>query len=103
MSASVAYNLLDAKGQRYYNPNRTERYPLLPAVDSIPSLEDMNSEHKSNWFTYSPNHISHAIPNRTIDYLFYTDELTVVEKAVRSEDTLMISDHLPVVGVFVLP
>ncbi len=103
LSSSVAYNLLDAKGQSYYNPNRTELYPLLQAFDSIPSLEDMNSEHKSNWFTYSPNHISHAIPNRTIDYLFYTDELTVVEKAVRSEDTLMISDHLPVVGVFVLP
>ncbi|MDP7578654.1 MAG: endonuclease/exonuclease/phosphatase family protein [SAR202 cluster bacterium] len=103
LSSSFAYNLLDGKGKSYYNPNRTELSPILQAFESIPSLESMNSEGHARWFTYSPNHIGHALPDRTIDYLFYTANLAVVEHKVRSQDTLMISDHLPVIGVFTLP
>ena len=95
--------MLDEKGKSYYNPNDTELAPLLKAFKSIPSLENMNGENHARWFTYSPNHVSAALPNRTIDYLFYTENLTLVTQKVRSEDTLMISDHLPVIGVFTLP
>ena len=103
LSSSFAYDMLDEKGRSYYNPTGTELAPLLKAFKSIPSLENMHGENHARWFTYSPNHVSGALPNRTIDYLFYTENLTLVTQKVRAEDTLMISDHLPVIGVFKLP
>ncbi len=63
----------------------------------------MNGDDHAKWFTYSPTHIGPAAADRTIDYLFYTTNLTLVEHKVRSEDTLMTSDHLPVISVFTLP
>ena len=103
LPSSFAYNLLDVKGKSYYNPNGTELSPMLQSFDSIPPLESMNGKDHADWFTYSPNHINGALPNRTIDYLFYTASLLLVEQKVRSDSTLMISDHLPVIGVFTLP
>lgn len=103
LSSSFAYNLLDPKGKSYYNPNGTELAPMLESFGSIPSLDVMNGNDYVNWFTHSPNHISGALPDRTIDYLFYTDGLTLVEQKVLSRDTLLISDHLPVIGIFTIP
>lgn len=103
LPSSFAYNLLDEEGKSYYNPNGTELSPLLQAFESVPSLESMRGEDHASWFTYSPNHISAASPDRTIDYLFYTASLSLVGGKVRSEDTPLISDHLPVIGVFTLP
>ena len=103
LSSSFAYDLLDTKGKSYYNPSGTELSPILEAFGSIPSLDLISGKDYTSWFTHSPNHISGALPDRTIDYLFYTDDLTLVEQKVRSEDTLLISDHLPVIGVFTLP
>ncbi|MCS5611279.1 MAG: endonuclease/exonuclease/phosphatase family protein [Candidatus Poribacteria bacterium] len=103
LPSSFAYNLLDIEGKSYYNPNGTELSPMLQAFESIPSLESMNGDDHAKWFTYSPNHLGPAVFDRTIDYLFYTASLTLVEHKVRSEDTLMTSDHLPVISVFTLP
>ena len=103
LPSSFAYDLLDIKGKSYYNPNGTELSPMLQAFESIPTLESMNGDDHAKWFTYSPNHIGPAVADRTIDYLFYTTNLTLVEHKVRSEDTLMTSDHLPVISVFALP
>ena len=103
LPSSFAYNMLDRTGKSYYNSNGTELAPMLEAFASILSLENMNGEDYDNWFTYSPNHISGALADRSIDYLFYRESLILVEQKVRSEDTLMISDHLPVIGVFALP
>ncbi len=103
LPSSIAYSLLDEKGKSYYNPVGTELSPMLQKFDSIPSLESMKSKYYADWFTHSPNHISGALPDRTIDYLFYTENLVAIGQKVRSEDTLLISDHLPVIGVFVIP
>ena len=103
LPSSIAYSMLDDKEQSYYNPLGTELSPMLQKFDSIPSLESMTGKHHDDWFTYSPNHISGALPDRTIDYLFYTDNLAPVSQKVRSEDTLLISDHLPIIGVFMVP
>ncbi|EGH27847.1 endonuclease/exonuclease/phosphatase family protein, partial [Pseudomonas syringae pv. japonica str. M301072] len=42
-------------------------------------------------------------PDRTVDYLFYSPSLKRVSARVRRDDTLLISDHLPVIGRFLLP
>ena len=103
LPSSFAYSMLDERGKSYYNPLGTELSPILEAFDSIPSSESMHGENHPKWFTYSPNHVSSALPDRSIDYLFYTENLTLLQQKVRSEDTLQISDHLPVIGVFALP
>ncbi|MQF64939.1 endonuclease/exonuclease/phosphatase family protein [SAR202 cluster bacterium AC-409-J13_OGT_754m] len=103
LSSSFAYNLLDTKGKSYYNPSGTELSPILEVLGSIPSIELINGKDYADWFTHSPNHISGASPDRTIDYLFYTNALTLVGQKVRSNDTLLISDHLPVIGIFRIP
>jgi endonuclease/exonuclease/phosphatase (EEP) superfamily protein YafD len=42
-------------------------------------------------------------PDRTLDYLFHSPSLKRIEAKVRREDTLLISDHLPLIGRFLLP
>jgi len=103
LPSSYAYSLLDDQGKSYYNPNGTELSPMLNALNSIPSVDNMSGQDHADWFTYSPNHISAASPDRTIDYLFYSSDLTLVKGKVRSHDTPLISDHLPVIGMFTLP
>lgn len=39
----------------------------------------------------------------TIDFLFHAPDLVLGDHAVRSSDTLEISDHLPVVATYELP
>lgn len=41
--------------------------------------------------------------DRTLDYLFHSPKLQRITGYVRQEDTQTISDHLPVVGRFLLP
>lgn len=103
LPSSFAYNLLDDQGKSYYNPKETELSLLLNAFNSIPSVENMRGNDHARWFTYSPNHISAALPDRTIDYLFYSSGLSLVKEDVRSLDTHLISDHLPIIGMFTLP
>ena len=42
-------------------------------------------------------------PDRTIDFLFHGPTLTLGDHLVRQDDTLEISDHLPVVATYELP
>jgi endonuclease/exonuclease/phosphatase (EEP) superfamily protein YafD len=42
-------------------------------------------------------------PDRTLDYIFFADTMTMVNGYVRQADTLAISDHLPLVAEFKLP
>jgi endonuclease/exonuclease/phosphatase (EEP) superfamily protein YafD len=42
-------------------------------------------------------------PDRTQDYLFYSPTLKRIDAQVRQADTLLISDHLPVIARFMLP
>jgi endonuclease/exonuclease/phosphatase family metal-dependent hydrolase len=41
-------------------------------------------------------------PDRTIDYLFLSVDIKIKNKYVRQQDTLAISDHLPVVAEIVV-
>ena len=57
----------------------------------------------SSWLTHYPNDPGLNGPDRTVDYLFYSPKIKRVEARVRQDDTLRISDHLPVIARFLLP
>ncbi|TDV61879.1 endonuclease/exonuclease/phosphatase family protein [Pseudomonas sp. LP_7_YM] len=74
-----------------------EKYPMIPSND------DVNDEDRGKWYTRFPNDPRVSGPDRTLDYLFYSPALQRVDAQVRRTDTLLISDHLPVIGRFLLP
>jgi len=81
----------------------TELAPLFSKYPVIPSLANLNSDEFAQWFTALPNDPTITQPDRTIDYIFFADEMTPLNAYVRQDDTLHISDHLPVIAVFELP
>ena len=74
-----------------------EKYPMIPSNPEATGID------RELWLTHFPNGLGTEEPDRTLDYLFYSPKLQRIEGYVRQEDTLTISDHLPVVGRFLLP
>lgn len=74
-----------------------DKYPMIPSND------DINSESRRKWFTRFPNDPRVNGPDRTLDYLFYSPQIKRLEGQVRQEDTMLISDHMPVIARFMLP
>lgn len=68
----------------------------------IPSLEVLTGPNPEKGYTHFPNDPSVTGPDRTLDYLFYSGQWRLCNAYVRQQDTLDVSDHLPVVGVFEL-
>ena len=98
-----AYQELGAGSRRYYNPTGTEIAPLFDHYKSVPSLSETLGDDHQDWFTHIANDNRSEMPDKTIDYIFYTGELILGDHYVRSSDTLKISDHLPIVATFTLP
>jgi endonuclease/exonuclease/phosphatase family metal-dependent hydrolase len=69
----------------------------------IPDNAESSGIARSKWLTHFPNDSRINGPDRTVDYLFYSPSLKRVSARVRRDDTLLISDHLPVIGRFLLP
>ena len=74
-----------------------EKYPMVPSNPEATGID------RELWLTHFPNDPRVQAPDRTLDYLFYSPQLQRIEAYVRQEDTLSISDHLPVMGRFLLP
>ncbi len=88
--------------QKYYNPQSeivflTDRYAV------VPSLEETSGSDYAKWLTRWPNDPAIPGPDRTLDYFFVSKRLTIGEHSVRMQDTLQISDHLPVILQVQLP
>jgi endonuclease/exonuclease/phosphatase family metal-dependent hydrolase len=88
--------------RRDFRPE-TELALLLDRYRVIPSLADLQGDGAQKWFTMFPNDPTITEPDRTVDYIFYADNLTLNIHYVRQHDTLSISDHLPLVAGFNLP
>jgi endonuclease/exonuclease/phosphatase family metal-dependent hydrolase len=73
-----------------------ERYPM------IPSPAEASGQEQAGWYTHFPNDPGVSGPDRTLDYLFHSPRLTRLSAAVRQDDTLRISDHLPLSARFLL-
>ena len=74
-----------------------EKYPMIPSNPQATGID------RELWLTHFPNDPRAQGPDRTLDYLFYSPKLQAIDGYVRQEDTLTISDHLPVLGRFLLP
>ncbi len=96
------YDNLPSDQRAYYQPE-SELAVLTDTYPSVPSVEEADGADASAWFTHYPNDPAVSGPDRTIDLLFFNPVLELGDHAVRSADTLAISDHLPVVAAFSLP
>jgi endonuclease/exonuclease/phosphatase family metal-dependent hydrolase len=96
------YQRLPAEQREQYGPD-SELHALWDKYPMIPSNDDANGEDRRKWYTRFPNDPRLSGPDRTLDYLFYSPKLKRVDAQVRQADTLLISDHLPVIGRFLLP
>ncbi|MFO2464612.1 endonuclease/exonuclease/phosphatase family protein [Pseudomonas sp. 15FMM2] len=93
---------LDASQRGQYSPDSElhllwDKYPMAPSNSQSSGID------RAKWLTHFPNDPSLDGPDRTLDYLFYSPRLKKVEARVRQDDTLRISDHLPVIARFLLP
>ena len=93
---------LDASKRGQYSPD-SELHLLWDKYPMIPSNSQSSGIDREKWLTYFPNDPSIDGPDRTVDYLFYSPRIKRVEAKVRQEDTLRISNHLPVIARFLLP
>ena len=74
-----------------------DKYPMVPTNNEASGID------RARWLTHYPNDPGLNGPDRTVDYLFYSPRIKRVEATVRQDDTLRISDHLPVIARFLLP
>jgi endonuclease/exonuclease/phosphatase family metal-dependent hydrolase len=74
-----------------------DKYPMIPTNNEAGGID------RAKWLTHYPNDPGLNGPDRTVDYLFYSPKLKRLQAQVRQDDTLRISDHLPVIARFLLP
>ncbi len=97
-----AYTRLSGEEKADYRP-QSEIIPLFNAYKAVPSLDEVNSDNYENWYTHFPNNPAIKKPDKTIDFIFYSESVSLGSHHVRQKDTLNISDHLPVVAEFIIP
>lgn len=95
------YEKLEISHRAYYNPD-TEIKGFYEEHNIVPPLIDVMQEPADKWFTYSGNDPKLKGPDRTLDYIVYSDNLKFLEGYVRQSDTRALSDHLPVIAVLSL-
>ena len=96
------YLRLPAELRLGYSPD-SELYMLWEKYPMIPSNPEATGIDRELWLTHFPNNPKVEGPDRTLDYVFYSPKLKRIEGYVRQADTLTTSDHLPVLGRFLLP
>ncbi|KAF0094848.1 MAG: endonuclease/exonuclease/phosphatase [Puniceicoccaceae bacterium 5H] len=101
------FNLLPPGQRELITPSRQVSYQkqselaaLTREWSVIPRVEDAVGPDRARWLTHFPNDPEIDAPDRTIDYLFYSDRLNPSEARVRQGDTWTISDHLPLIATF---
>jgi len=96
------YRRLPAEQRTPYSPDSAlhvlwDKYPMIPTNNEASGVD------RAQWLTHYPNDPGLNGPDRTVDYLFYSPRIKRIEATVRQDDTLRISDHLPVIARFLLP
>ena len=74
-----------------------DKYPMTPTNNEASGID------RAQWLTHYPNDPGLNGPDRTVDYLFHSPKIKRLQARVRQDDTLRISDHLPVIARFLLP
>ncbi len=96
------YEGLPESERVWYDPE-SELTLLFDRYQAVPSLADLSGPSPAEWFTHFPNNPEVPGPALTLDYLFVSDGMRIETSRVRRDDTLAISDHLPVVATVTLP
>jgi len=78
----------------------TELTPLFARYNVTPNVENTTGHNSPHWYTMFTNNPATTGPDRTVDYMFFSNSLTLIDSYVRQHDTLTISDHLPVIAEF---
>ena len=92
-----AYDKLIPAKREYYKP-KSELEPLFTTYQAVPSAAQTQGADAAKWFTHFPNDPTIKAPDRTIDFIFVSRHLKLGKHAVRQNDTLKISDHLPILA-----
>lgn len=79
---------------------RTAIAPFYEAYGAIPALLNLQRSDAKDWYTHIPNDPTVSEPDRTIDYVFYSNQWRPLSAEVVHGRSWAISDHLPVVGQF---
>ncbi len=101
LPTTKAYQQLNPTHQGLYN-EKSELEPLLAKYPSFPSPEQVDTTQSKAFFTHFPNDPRVKAPDRTIDYIFHSPSITLFRAYVQQEGTLKISDHLPIIGEFLI-
>lgn len=97
------HKLLPDHDKEYYKPE-TELMLLINNFNIIPRVEDITGKDAAKWITHFCNDPRVCVPDRTLDYIFYSKNLELNrDYKVRQADTMAISDHFPVISTFKLP
>ncbi len=100
LATRSAYDRL-GKAQQALYAEETELTPLLEDYRSFPSTAEVDSG-QAAYFTHFPNDPAVKRPDRTIDYLFYSEGLAVRGEMVR-QDQPKLSDHFALLATVTLP
>ena len=71
---------------------------LFDDYRAVPGYEEVNGPNPEDWYTHFPNDPEITGPDRTIDYYFLSDSVSLGDHYVRREKALETSDHLPVIA-----
>jgi endonuclease/exonuclease/phosphatase family metal-dependent hydrolase len=99
---TAAYDRLPSEHRKSYSPQSEIEF-LFDRHRGIPGETDLNGPDYAGWFTRWPNDPAIAGPDRTLDYFFVSDSVAILDYHIRIEDTLDISDHLPLTAEVRLP
>ena len=77
--------------------------PLYENYQAVPGYDEVTGPNPEVWYTHYPNDPEVKGPNQTIDYFFLSNNVSLGDHYVRQDDTLDISDHLPVITEVRLP
>ena len=97
-----AYHRLPPAEKKSYLP-KTEISAIYRLYSGVPSLDQANGPEYKNWFTHFPNKPDITAPDRTIDYIFNSNDTRLGVHYVRQQDTSHISDHFPVIAKIQIP
>jgi endonuclease/exonuclease/phosphatase family metal-dependent hydrolase len=98
-----AYKRLSEYNKGYYNPSGTEIEILFKKYLSVPALADLVGDDYTKWYTNMVTNANPKIPDKTIDYIFFSPGSHADSYYVRSKNTIHISDHLPLVFYLTIP
>lgn len=92
-----ARELLSESHQPAYRSDRTELAPLL---EQFPVFPKAHQAVQDLFFTHWPKDRRVPVPDRGIDYFFYSPRLQLQTARVLQKDAWEISDHFPLIAQF---